>query len=90
MIGANVVNGNQWLAAYRTALTSAASSFHTNLNALTTGGNTWVHVCLRRHATLVDGSHQVLNPAQPIPIISTLVDSRIDSQRRRLGPDVAS
>lgn len=90
MIGTNVTNGNQWTSAYRTATNTAATTFHNNLNALTTGGNTWTHVCLRRHQTLVDGSHVVLNPAVPIPITTTLVDSRIDSQRRRLGPDVSA
>lgn len=90
MVGANVTNGTSWTGTYRSALQTAAGTFHTNLNAMTVGGNTWVHVCLRRHQTLVDGTHSILNPAVPIPIITTLVDSRIDSQRRRLGPDVSS
>lgn len=83
-----VVNGNSWSGSFITSMNTQVLAFRTALNAITAGSLAWTFVCLRRHQTLVDGTHVILNPAVPIPITSGFVDSRIDSQRRRLGPDV--
>lgn len=83
-------SGNQWTTAFKNSMLTQATAFRTQLNGLTTAGNTWGFVVLRRHQTLTDGSHVPLNPPLPISISSEVVDSRIDSQRRRLGPDVST
>lgn len=86
----NLGAGTTWLTAYQTKAQSAAATWRTGLNSLSNGGNSWTMVCVRRHQTNTDGSHTVLNPAVPVPITGQLVDSRVDTQRRRLGPDVSA
>lgn len=85
-----ITNGNSWQGTFQTQVQADANTFHTGLNALTDGGDTWQHVCLRRQQTLVDGTHVAINPPRPVPILSGIVDARVDSQRRRLGPDVTA
>lgn len=87
---ADVISGNNWATGTLTNALAKATAFRTGLNGLTAAGNTWSFVVLRRHQTLTDGSHVPLNPPLPVPIAGELVDHRIDSQRRRLGPDVAA
>jgi hypothetical protein len=77
-----------WLTTFVQLVETQSEAFRTLMNGLTNGGATWQMVCLRRHATLPDGTHIKLDPPLPLPIIGTACDLRIDTQRRRLGPDV--
>jgi hypothetical protein len=69
-------------AVFLTATQTAASSFLTAVNALTIEGNAQALVCL--HRTL--GGAQLATPTHS-PILAVQVDSRLDTQRRRLGRD---
>lgn len=88
--GNDIQAGNQWTSASTTSMRTQATAFRTGLNGLTAAGNSWSFVCLRRHETKSDGTHSPIVPPRPLPIVSELVDQRIDSQRRRLGPDVTT
>jgi hypothetical protein len=66
-----------------TALQTAAGGFLTDCNAITTGGKSFKLICV----------HRFRNGVQlPVPAVDLIdaaaVDTRIDSQRRRLGPDL--
>jgi hypothetical protein len=87
---AEVQNGNTWVPGWQTQAQVNASTFMTGLNSLTAAGNSWSFVILRRHQTLADGSHVPLDPPIPVPVTGVIVDSRVDSQRRRLGRDVTA
>lgn len=65
-----------------TSWQSAALAFMGLVNALTPGGRHGHLVCVHRWR-----SKAQLVPPQTTPIDTAAVDNRIDSQRRRLGPD---
>lgn len=85
-----ISSGNQWSGSTVSNALVQAEAFRTGLNGLTAGGASWSFVCLRRHQTLTDGTHVPLDPPLAVPLIATIVDHRIDTQRRRLGPDVSA
>lgn len=89
-LASDITNGSLWASAYQTTANAAIGGWHTGLNSQSAGGNSWAHVVLRRHQTLTDGTHVPLNPAVPYPILSGFLDSRVDTQRRRLGRDVSA
>lgn len=77
-------DGRSWSSSYQALLNTAASGLFTAINAINVGAAGVV--------TLV-AVHRVRNkvalaPPETEPIISVEVDSRIDTQRRRVGPDV--
>lgn len=84
-VSSDIVGGRLFTDTYVTALTSAANTFRTSVNALTSGATTYKLVCLRR---IIDKVQQ--NPPVPLTINSALVDHRIDSQRDRMGRDLPS
>jgi hypothetical protein len=81
----SATDGKVWAAAHVSALATAANQFLTAVNAFQIGGDdeggelTTVHR-IRAGANIV--------PPITSPIVQAIVDNRIDSQRRRLGPDV--
>lgn len=76
-------NANTWLPAFVTAVDAAAEAFRTAVNAtvLSGGGNAQLAVVHYRANGLP------LVPPQASLISSAVVDTRVDSQRRRLGRD---
>lgn len=74
----------QWSVAYRTALANGAEAFRGDLVTLY-AGRTARHVAVHRTVGGV-----VQTPPIVLAVVSASVDIRIDSQRRRLGPDVAA
>jgi len=78
----DTINFTSWTQAFIAEATAAASSFHTAMNALVTGSTTY-KLCIVSYR-----SGNAPRP-QPLPfqIQGSSVDSRIDSQRRRLGKD---
>lgn len=84
-VSSDIVGGRLFTDTYVTALTSAAGTFRTALNALTSGATTYKMVVLRR---TIDKVEQ--NPPLILTINSVIVDHRIDSQRDRMGRDLPS
>lgn len=82
-VSSDITGGRLFTDTYVTALTSAAGTFRTALNALTSGATTYKMVCLRRTV-----NKQEQNPPLILTINSVLVDHRIDSQRDRMGKDL--
>jgi hypothetical protein len=69
-------------AAYMTSASTSAQAFVTAINAITADGIAQRFVAVHRQ---IDGL-KILTPITSL-ILSGVVDSRIDSMRRRLGPD---
>jgi len=82
---ADVVGGNRWTDAFITSADSAAAAFLVAMNAISVGGSTYKMVCLSYVRNKIK-----LIPPVPYTIQSSLVDHRPDSQRRRLGRDIAA
>lgn len=82
---ADVVTGNRWTDAFTAAADTAAAAFLTAINAISVGGSTYKLVCLSYTRDKVK-----LTTPVPYSIQSGLVDHRPDSQRRRLGRDIAA
>lgn len=84
-------NGNSWTSAALTAFRSEANEFYTSVSGLTIASAAIDLVGVRRWNTPVKGQPPVeLDPPLVLPITGVVVDSRIDSQRRRLGRDVSA
>lgn len=87
----SVSNGNSWSA---TALTNgrlAVSGFLSGMNAMTAGAVSGKLVGVRRFQTTVAGQPPTqITPPLVLPIVGSIVDSRLDSARRRLGRDVSA
>lgn len=81
----NVQNGNSWTATSITNFSVANQSYLNAVNAITAGGLTGKLCCVR----YVSGGQILPNPLV-LDIVGVDIDSRIDTQRRRLGPDVAA
>lgn len=77
-----IENAVSLASAYLTGLQTKASTFLTNVNIATPGGATCQLVTLHR----VRGG-AVLTPPEVSLITGVELDARIDSQRRRMGPD---
>lgn len=78
----SIANGTSFLGTFLTTANNGATAFRTAVNALVLGGSTQRLVCV----------HRIQNGVQlPEPIVDVItgntVDSRIDTQRRRLGRD---
>lgn len=87
----SIQNGNSWSA---TALTNgrlAVTNFLAGMNAMTAGAVSGKLVGVRRWQTLEKGQPPVqISPPLVLPIVGSIVDSRLDSARRRLGRDVSA
>jgi len=73
-----------WSAAYVTSLGGAAEIFRGNLIGIYSGRASRMVAVHRTVGGVVQ------NPPLFLPIVLASLDNRIDSQRRRLGPDVAA
>jgi hypothetical protein len=82
---ADVVTGNRWTDAFIAAADTAAAAFLVAMNAISVGGATYKMVCLSYVRAMVK-----LTTPVPYTIQSSLVDHRPDTQRRRLGRDIAA
>lgn len=79
---------NTWSAAHRTALEAAAQGFYNDINGADYSGASGRLVAVHRYRTEVTGTPPVvLDPPLLSVIVGPAVDNRVDSQRRRLGPD---
>lgn len=91
LVTTSVSTPNTWQGATVTAWQSAAASFRTDVNSIAGLPANFVLVLLHRWKTVVDGAgnkvREELVPPTFEPITSAGVDTRIDSQRRRLGKD---
>jgi len=82
---ADVTGGNRWTDGFVASADTAAAAFLTAMNAITEGGATYKMVCL----SYVRNKIKLTTPV-PYTIQSSLVDHRPDTQRRRLGRDIAA
>lgn len=82
-VSSDITNGRLFTDTYVTAMTTAASTFLTAMNALTSGSTTYKLCLVRRIINKIEQ-----NPPLIILINSALVDHRIDSQRDRMGKDL--
>jgi len=86
----SVANARSWTVPAMQAFETANSGYLGAVNAISVGGISGHAVCVRRWNTPVRGEPPVeYDPPLVLDITSLDVDSRIDTQRRRLGPDVA-
>lgn len=88
----DVVSGHLWLETSRAAFEAGNEGFLAQVNALTMGSAGGYLTCIRFVHTVhdPDGTKHVefLVPPQDLQITRALVDARLDTQRRRLGPDL--
>lgn len=82
---ADVLVGRTFTDAFITAFDAAITAFLSAVNALTTGTVTYKLICLSYTRNKV-----ALIPPVPYTIQSGMADHRLDTQRRRLGKDVAA
>jgi hypothetical protein len=75
-------NANTWTASHVTNVTNAALALRTAINAVTTGSGTVKMVCVHYRKNKVDLTTPLVDA-----VSGAVVDTRIDSQRRRLGRD---
>ena len=76
---------NSWDADYVTQVEASASNFRSSMNQV--GATAGSLCCVHRYRTFTEGQVTELDPPQVSLFIGQTVDNRIDSQRRRLGPD---
>jgi len=82
---ADITSGHLWAApAFTTAATNAAAAFRTALNAITAGTKTWQMVTLSYYS-----GGALLAVPTPYTIQGAKVHGRVDTQRNRLGKEVA-
>jgi len=82
--------GHTWVQAYLDAVTAAAQNFMTQIAAITIGGQPAALWTVRYYG---QGGSTKVPPVplpQPIPlaVLSAVVHTRMDSQRRRLGKEI--
>jgi hypothetical protein len=79
------IDGKSWSPAHTAAGAAAASNFLISVNGIELGAGEvgGELVCVHRQL----GGAKLIPPVTS-PIVNAVVDNRIDSQRRRLGPDV--
>jgi hypothetical protein len=88
---ASVLNARTWTSTAILSFETASNGYLGAVNAISSGGLSGHLVCVRRWNTPVRGEPPIeYDPPLVLDITSLDVDSRIDTQRRRLGPDVAS
>jgi hypothetical protein len=77
----DITLGNTWTGAYSTAVQTAASAFITAVNGITSS----IVPSLSLVRRIRNGAP--INPPETYVITGALVDSRVDTMRRRLGKD---
>lgn len=82
--GTDIGTASSWSTTSLAAYQNAANGFHAAINALTTAGTTWQHVAVRYFS-----QNQVLPNPYVRPVNGTVVHTRVDTQRRRLGKESA-
>jgi hypothetical protein len=84
MVASDSTNGRLLTSAAHVKWTNAAAGFLTDFNAMSAGAATWSLVCVRYF------SQGQLLPNPFVRVINTsIVHQRLDSQRRRLGKEIA-
>lgn len=85
----DVENGHLWTAAAAAAFDTANGGFLTSVNGQIIGGQGGYLTCVRYVHTPMPGQPpEYLNPPLDLRIQDVSVDRRLDTQRRRLGPDL--
>jgi hypothetical protein len=88
-VTSSVENGHLWTDVAVGAFQTANNSFLTAVNGLTLGGTGGYLTAVRYVHTPVKGQPPIyFTPPLDLQVQSALVDKRLDSQRRRLGPDL--
>lgn len=86
-----VQNGNSWTDVALNQFRTSISGFMSDMNSMTAGSLSGKLVGVRRWRTEVKGQPPVeIDPPLVLPFTGVVVDSRLDSQRRRLGRDVSA
>src|SRR5262245_42812422 len=82
-VSSDISAGHLWNTVSQQAFATAASTFLSQVNAITIGGSAFFMVMVSYFI------NHALRPVPAVfPIVSTAVDDRIDTQRRRLGKPV--
>lgn len=85
----DVEQGHLWTTAAAQAFDTASGAFLTAVNALTIGGQGGYLTCVRYVHTPAPGAPpEYFDPPLDLRIQDVSVDRRLDTQRRRLGPDL--
>lgn len=88
----DVINGHLWVESARATFEAGNEGFLSQVNALNLGAAGGYLQCVRYLQTIhePDGTKHVeyITPPQQLQIQRALVDARLDTQRRRLGPDL--
>ena len=88
----DVGNGHLWGESARAAFEAGNEGFLSQMNALTLGGTGGYLTAIRYVHTVIDSptaKHvEYFNPPLDLQISRAVVDARLDTQRRRLGPDL--
>jgi hypothetical protein len=85
----DVESGHLWSAAAAAAFDTGNGGFLTSVNGQIIGGQGGYLTCIRYVHTPVKGQPPVyFNPPLDLRIQDVSVDRRLDTQRRRLGPDL--
>lgn len=85
----DVTSAHLWDPTALATFSNAMGAFLTAMNGVSSGAISGSLICVRRQHTPVRGQPPVnYDPPLRLPIIGYLVDSRVDSQRRRLGKDL--
>lgn len=88
----DVTSGHLWAETARAAFEAGNEGWLSQMNAITLGGAGGYLTCIRYVHTVhnEDGTKNVeyLNPPLDLQIQRAVVDARLDTQRRRLGPDL--
>lgn len=88
-VAASTTNMRNWTSIAVQNFETAVNGWFGAMNAVTSGAVSGRLTCLRRYYTPVKGQPPVeFTPPLPLDFVAFDVDSRIDTQRRRLGPDV--
>jgi hypothetical protein len=83
---ADRVSVNHWTSAFQSSVAGAANGFIVDVNALTQGSLTDIH--LGTVSFRVDGDWRTAAVFRDYTPAAATCDQRVDTQRRRLGPDV--
>lgn len=87
----DVAAGNRmWAESARNAFAAAAEGFLAGANAITIGGQSgYLQLVRYIHTPVPGGQPEYFLPPRQFAIADVSVDARIDTQRRRLGPDIS-
>jgi len=91
-VAADVLNGHLWVEASRAIFEAGNEGFLSQMNALTLGGAGGYLTGVRYVHTITDPDGtkhpEYFTPPLDLQISRAVVDARLDTQRRRLGPDL--